>query len=207
LTAGVIGIAATLSGCKSDSSSGPVVSPPTSGSTQLPAGTVVSGDILEELMKMSVMFSEGKQLIGYHGNDHKAELRTSIPITKGGPYKKYSVMSTHVTNIKSGDAILFFSEIQVSCRESYNTMVSTHVIRSDSPTSNVGKELAEANGMNINKSIHHLPIRRTGMYIATADMSDLYINLLLYSASSAVVSGAKLLIDQDYGRSFALHFR
>lgn len=154
----------------------------------------------------------GRRLLGIYGNLNSSELVSSIPITKGTPYNVNVVQSVFVpAEIKTGDILFATMECQVTTEHTYNVMVASgiHVVAAiDHVGNSSGFEIGERNGENINRDIHHKPVKKVGWWVADARYPNgRYFNQVLYSASTAASSGDRLTVNRDYGKCVVAHFR
>lgn len=144
----------------------------------------------------------------FHTNTgNLGEKISSLPVVKSGPYKKYVVYSQRLENLKAGDILWVNGEFEATNDLGYNVMLASYLTLASAPTIVDGTEISEANGYNITPAMHHGMAYELGSYVITADTPVAYVNLVAYAASTAAGSGAKLTIEQDYGRLSILRFR
>lgn len=153
-------------------------------------------------------FTEPKQLIGIAGNDSGMELITEIPITTGHPYNHQLVYQEILTDVKVGDMLVAHADWECTTPYSYNLMVCSYISATETIDYLLNPILiSEKNGRNIDLNIHHEQTARIGTLIADKDYSQLYVNFVVYSASTASSSGHKLQVEQGYGRLCVHHYR
>ena len=149
-----------------------------------------------------------KQLIGIAGNDSGMELISEIPITTGHPYNHQLVYQETITDVKAGDMLVVHADWECTTPYSYNLMVVTYISATETQDYLLNPVLVcEKNGRNIDLNIHHEQTTRIGTLIADKDYSELHINFVAYTASTAALSGHKLQVEQGYGRLCVHHYR
>lgn len=122
-----------------------------------------------------------------------------LVVTKKAPYQKTVILRVPIVDIVEGEMFLVFADAQVTSPYQYNVMLSSDLVLIEA--NDAVREIAEGQGQNFNNEEHHFSWPRHGTYIATSSKPGTnFICLRAWSASSAAGSGAKLTVDQDYGR-------
>jgi hypothetical protein len=153
-------------------------------------------------------FTTLKQLIGIAGNDSGMELITEIPITIGHPYSHQLVFQEVLTDVKAGDMLVAHADWECTTPYAYNLMVVTYISATETADHLLNPMIiSEMNGRNIDLNIHHEQTARIGTLIADKDYSQLYVNFVVYVASTQATSGNKLQVEQGYGRLTIHHYR
>lgn len=118
-----------------------------------------------------------------------------------------TIMSVKLTNLKQGDIIDYIFESQFTNGESYEHLLVTCVILSDSPTNMDGEFVSNCTGRNImdRNTEHHSTRLRTGFFEVLEDTSKIYLNYVAYAASGYGRNGrwigdSGLTIDLQYGQ-------
>lgn len=154
---------------------------------------------------MTLQIDLPQSRVRLYGNIDNAELVSSIPITgRGKPYKPVVVMSVDLGSIKNQSLIFATAEYQVTTPYTYNVMIASYLVLADSKTGTTGFEINERSGQNFNREEHHFRDTRVGWFAAKQAYARQYLNLVLYTASTAALSGHKMTVDKDYGRLSAL---
>lgn len=141
------------------------------------------------------------------GNNNSIDPPTHLPITAGSSsnYIYNVVQSAKLTNIKAGDIVHATGEFQVTTSYAYNVMISSYMVVAASATEAlVGQAVCKAEGENFDLNVHHKRDTRVGWWVADQDYEEIYLNLVLWSASTVASSGHKLKIDT--AKLVALHF-
>lgn len=147
-------------------------------------------------------------LLGVYGNHNAPERMSAISITNGSPYDKHVILSERVNDILASDILRVTAEFQVTTEHSYNVMISSQIRMGETTAVLDGPEVAENSGLNINRDIHHYARARVGVWTADADYgSELRVNVLAWSSSTAASPGDSLSLDQGKGRLIIEHFR
>lgn len=127
------------------------------------------------------------------------------------PYEKKVIFSVKLTNIKIGDVISIKSVGELTNDRGYNVMLAYYTALGSTATDATGLELTEPKGFNITKDMHHGVFIDTDDYIFEADYATVYINTIVYAASSAALYGMGgkqiLKVEADYGRLSVLLWR
>lgn len=127
---------------------------------------------------------------------------------KSLPNPKTVMFSQKLENVKAGDIISQIAYGQVSNKNKFACMVCNHSVLARSPEDNNGfLELSEARGTNITYEINHEPWDDNFLYEFKEDFKEVFVNVLMYSASQAAVPGNQLVVDKDYGRQAILLWR
>lgn len=134
------------------------------------------------------------------GNNPGGMERVSkLSVTKGAPFNKTIIYKVPVVDILEGEMFLVFSDAQVTSPYKYVVMLSSDLVLQGANGS--FNEIAEGQGQNFNNEEHHFSWSRHGTFVATSNKPGTnFICLRAWSASTAAGSGAKLTVDQDYGR-------
>lgn len=143
----------------------------------------------------------------------------SLPLTTGIPYN-YNVAATiFIPDIAEGDEIDAKAEFQVTSPYAYNVMCSSCLILATSPS--VGDvnlhvmgdldpgeviKINNHNGQNFNGDEHHYTKARVATWVADQDYPEgVYLNFVIYAASSAAGSGHAITINSAF--LWARHWR
>lgn len=127
---------------------------------------------------------------------------------KSLPNPKTIMFSLKLKDIKKGDIIQQLAYGQVSNKNKFACMFCYHTVLAQSSWDNVGFfELTEAKGTNITYEVHHEPWSDSFNYRFTEDLFEVFVNVLVYSASQAAVPGNQLVVDKDYGRQSIMLWR
>lgn len=134
------------------------------------------------------------------GNDADiAERVKKLAVTKKAPYQKTVILRIPVVDIVEGEMFMVFADAQVTSPYTYNVMLSSDLVLIEAD--GAIREIVEGQGQNFNNEEHHFSWPRHGTYVATSNKPGTnFFALRAWSASSAAGSGAKLTVDQDYGR-------
>jgi len=131
------------------------------------------------------------------GND--SELVISIPVTKDY-YVKTVIYSVPVGDLSVGDTLLVQSEMESTNSLGFNIMQCSYITVADSPDAVTGNDATEDNCYNVIPDVHHGVTPKVGSFTVTEDMTDQYVNLVVYSAASKATPTSTLRIEPDYGR-------
>lgn len=155
--------------------------------------------------RVDVLETSGSGTAGFPklwtAGDNTIELVDRLYLTQQSPYNITPVAVVHLTDVKAGDILDIDGEFQVSTGSAYVRMIGSVVFASAvGPAPNSGIEVREHQTTNITFEIHHLPVRRSGKWVADQDYPDLYVSLCGYAAHTGAASGAYTNVDQDYAR-------
>lgn len=144
----------------------------------------------------------------HNNTGHSSEIISSgVIATSSGAAIRYVVFSQQIT-VEEDDVIHTMCEYEVTNNQGYNVMFAGYVIMATTAGGNTGVEISEANGYNVSANMHHGIITELGSYVATSsDVGTRYINVILYSASTASSGSDTFVVEQDYGRLTVLQFR
>lgn len=125
------------------------------------------------------------------------------------PYEPNVLFSVKLTDVKKGDIIDVKSYAELTNDLGFNVMLGYYIAIADAPTWQPTKqiELTEAKGYNITPAMHHGSFTDVGHYEFTQDYCEVYINQIVYAASTLAKPTHTLEVEQDYGRLSVLHFR
>lgn len=145
-------------------------------------------------------------------NRPSVERLDNLPITAGTPYTVTVPLSAPIGGaspggILPGDVFVIVSEFQVTSPHSYDVMISSVLRVNDTTAPALGVEVGEGNGQNFNDSEHHFVVRKSGIWVADKAYASRYINLNVWTASTAMSPGDELVVDQDYGFIHVLQLR
>lgn len=129
---------------------------------------------------------------------------STIAITQNNQYIRTVLYSLKIDKLRAGDFMIISAEYEVTNNHGVNVMIASKIILSDSPTSSEGILVDQANGFNVTAGNHHGLITKSRSYRVKEDMQDVYLNLVAWSASTAVKPGALLKIEQRYGHLDAI---
>lgn len=175
--------------------------------------------IVARLEAAETRLSGGKLLIGTHGNQNFAELRTTQVITgPGNDYMFFTLFTAAVSGIKQGDKFNAFAELEVTNPYTWGAMYQCTILFATSmnPPADVeafeaSVEVTEGNGTNfIGIEEHHHNPKKFGTWTAPQDYTGTrYFNLVAWSSSSNAntANTNKLKVEMDYGRFWVDQFR
>lgn len=124
------------------------------------------------------------------------------------PYKPAVIFSIKLNDIKRGDIIHLTSYGELTNDLGFNVMLGFNTILSASKLSITAiDEITEGKGYNITPAMHHGNFTDVGNYEFKSDYKEIYINTILWGASTKVRTGDKLKVEQDYGRLSVLLWR
>lgn len=124
------------------------------------------------------------------------------------PYKPAVIFSIKLNDIKKGDIIHLTSYGELTNDLGFNVMLGFNTILSTSQRSTVAlDEITEGKGYNITPAMHHGNFTDVGNYEFKSDYKEIYVNTILWGASTKVRTGDKLKVEQDYGRISVLLWR
>lgn len=135
----------------------------------------------------------------FGGRDY-AERVAAIPITTGAPFARGVVYAEKLTDIQAGSVIKATTDFQVTTLQPYETFVASTIIAAPTASATDGVELCEEYGDDIEKTGKHHTATRAGFWVADQDYAELWINTVMYAASTAAGSGHTMRVDRDYGR-------
>lgn len=131
----------------------------------------------------------------------------NVSLTDGSYYNFQVLMSVKVQNIKSGDLLVVTSEYEVTNNTGVNLQTSFYVVIGDKPDSIEGVRIDAAKGYNIDQMMHHGTHTIAKIYKCTSDISEGYINVVVYSVSSAYRPGMSLIMEKGYSHLDVLHIK
>jgi hypothetical protein len=117
-----------------------------------------------------------------------------------GPHVFEVLYSVKLTNIEVGDKINIQASFNTTTPNSFNTLISRHVILATSPTSiKAVVNITPPVGENITKDIHHLVSFIGRWYVFTAAYNEIYVNVILRSASTKANGKQDLIVETGKG--------
>lgn len=145
---------------------------------------------------------------------NSSELIKQLLITfRKDPYVPKTLFSVKLMNVKKGDVLLVLSHGQLTLPSAlqYNAMLCWQLQLAKGPNpSDLIEELTEARGTNASPPVHHQPLFDGTAYSFKQDFTGpegVYLNLIVYSASSGSNGAQYLDVDQDYGNLNGILFR
>jgi len=127
------------------------------------------------------------------------ENNTSIPIINGTPTLKV-VYSVLIPVIYIGDILKITSTFEVTNPYTYNAMIGSYILLGTSATDTTSTNIIDpANAWNVTPAMHHGVVTKSRQWIATADYTNAYINVIGYGASVNAASGDAFVLEQGYG--------
>lgn len=107
---------------------------------------------------------------------------------------------------KSGDVIDVSYEAEVTNPQNYTLEVGSYIVLgTTSSDTDQSKSILRAKGENLTVVGHHLVVQGCCKYIFLADFSG-FINVVMYSDSTAVGAGQQIELMQNYGQLDVMHF-
>lgn len=142
----------------------------------------------------------------FYDSGYASELNASTPITKPpASYIFTPVYRIEIPNVKAGDLIDASAYGQVTNNNGVisnptgtNVMAAFGIWLGAAAGAETTK-LTRPNGTNVDRLIHHLPVRSAGCWVAPQDYPVLVVAAYIYSASSIAQPGWMLTIDEGYG--------
>jgi hypothetical protein len=130
-----------------------------------------------------------------------AETVASLPLTTGGPYNYVVVYTMKLpSNVPSGSLIEITTDGEITNNNSYNLMVAGYICVGTSPSDYSGTTIYPANGNDIIDSGHnHSRMNRTISFVTSTDISNKYVNVVWYSASTSASPGDIATVMAGYG--------
>jgi len=131
--------------------------------------------------------------------EDKIEKLSYIPLDTGLPFKKYVLFTIYLKELKKDDVLLITSEFEVTNNTNINLMIASTIELCDSENSTNGIIVDPNNGFNINPQQHHGVTVKSRLFKINKDMTDKYMNVIIWTASSAATSQDYLKIEPNYG--------
>lgn len=124
---------------------------------------------------------------------------SSVPLDTGVPYRKYVLYSVYVPEIKKDEILYITSEFEATNDNDVNLMIASEIKLCSASWDTVGIILDPNNGFNISPLMHHGVTSRARIYKATQDYYNKYVNVIIWTASSAAKDYHRLKIEPTYG--------
>lgn len=135
----------------------------------------------------------------------KTENVQYLNITNGQSWSFHVGYSVPIS-AKKGDIISVTFESEITNPQSYLIQTGRFIILGDTPTETTqSKSILPAAGENLTPQLHHQIVAGSCAH-TFADDFDGFINVVLYSISSAAGAGAQAILEPSYGRLDVLHF-
>jgi hypothetical protein len=131
-----------------------------------------------------------------------------LNIGQGAPNYNFQTVLSLPISAKAGDAISAIFEVEITNPQSYTVEVCRFLILAQTPTDTLrtlDNQITKAMGNNVTTVMHHETVVGGGGHKFTEDF-DGFVNLVLYSDSTAAVSGQQVTIEQGYGHLDVFHF-
>lgn len=125
------------------------------------------------------------------------ELIQVIPITAEiTNYKYNNIYTIRLPDLEPGDILQITSKCQLTGVYVYSVMIAGYLqIRSSKGSS----YLSKPSGCDIVEGIEHCTWNINKQHLVKESLKDVYIDLVMYSASTAAAKGDLLTVDQGYG--------
>lgn len=137
----------------------------------------------------------------FRTSDHGGELVSSLPIGKDASNTDKRVVFSEPLDAHAGQILMATAEFQVTNDLGVNVFVGSQIILADSPTDTAGTAITPANGENVTPDEHHGQQSKAGMLsIPPGAVRTRYVNLVVWSSATSADSGARLRVDQGYGK-------
>ena len=130
-----------------------------------------------------------------------------LPLDTAFPYHKYVLYSVFLPEIKKGDLIYITNEFEATNDTLINLMIASEIKLCDSSQDIDGVILAQNNGFNISPMMHHGVTVHARIYKASDNYTNKYINVIIWTASSAANSYDTVKIEDHYGHLDAVIVR
>lgn len=135
----------------------------------------------------------------------KTENLQWLPISNGVTYNMQVVYSVPIS-AKIGDIIDVSFEGEVTNPQNYNLEVGSYIVLGNTATDTAqSKSILRAQGENLTPVGHHMVVEGACKYEFSSDFAG-FVNVVMYSNSSAVGSGQQIEVMQSYGQLDVLHF-
>lgn len=135
----------------------------------------------------------------------KTENLQWLTISNGVTYNMQGVYSVPIS-AKTGDIIDVSFEGEVTNPQNYNLEVGSYIVLGSTATDTAqSKSILRAQGENLTPVGHHMVVEGACKYEFSIDFTG-FVNVVMYSNSTAVGSGQQIEVMQSYGQLDVLHF-
>jgi len=156
-------------------------------------------------------FKVGDGITTFQSPDNgELESCLTIPFPYAKPVRYYfkTIYSVRLVGVRKGDVLNVHTQGQVTLKELKHAMIGyniqlnydSHLPLAVETVRDSSRHITEGTGTNFNPSIHHQPISATRLgYVFQEDHNDVYVNFVVWTASTFGNDKAAMIVDKDYG--------
>lgn len=110
------------------------------------------------------------------------------------------VYSIKLENVPENSILIYASSGEVSNETPKPMFLAWYIVISDSPINTNGVYVTRPHGFNISPNMHHGVFSENGSHLVTENITNKYLNVVLYGASGETnLDNESLKIEQNYG--------
>lgn len=143
----------------------------------------------------------GMKLIGCYNSGNFSERYKTIPLGT-----RECVAQVMVPDARIGDIIVAMADSEITSGRNTNTEIVTQLLWASGSGSITGDEISEENGSNVDINEHHKKLVSTGSILVPLTRALNYVSFVC-GAFDGTIQPQYVVVEQDYTRVFALHFR